>query len=544
MREAAEKLRTSSLLQKFFQRLLGEARHLAADGCSFKVVNQDLYVELRRAGQDLKTTKLDAVWFPLLSEWLTERRADWRHDSAEVLLKDGSLAGLALALAVEQSLASFNVVMQEGTLGLEINDLVFEPLAAGFEALGLTDFIQHNLEELAGAAEGVILICGPGDQDLRLSLSSLLSLYGWHYIGDLRTSDVRRSLPALSTKDLVVTSVAASDAWEAYQGLGLLGLESAVKLRAIVLQMFLPRICASCATEQRWSPEQLGLLHPALRSVQPTKGRIGTGCQVCSGTGIKGKIGIQSFLRVDQDYFGRPDNKADLSLLRQFFDGGLRPLLVDGLKKAQAGLVAFDQVVSYCPVLSADFQRIYVERGRVNSVAVPASLVEQRGCICPSISEELAEEGGRGSSSDGPLFTVSRGGRVRKAPLLLVVEDDLDQRQILELVFNSAGFSVMLAADGQEAWQQVEIEIPDLVVTDLMMPVMDGITLLQRLKADSRFKDIPVLVLTVVSDVDKEYELLAAGADDYCEKSVQRKILLKRIENLLRRSGATVSKAT
>ena len=75
------------------------------------------------------------------------------------------------------------------------------------------------------------------------------------------------------------------------------------------------------------------------------------------------------------------------------------------------------------------------------------------------------------------------------------------------------------------------------------MPKMDGSDLVKRLKNDSKLKEIPILVLTVISDVDKEYALLTLGADDYCEKTIQRKILLRRVENLLKRAGHVVQLA-
>jgi len=125
------------------------------------------------------------------------------------------------------------------------------------------------------------------------------------------------------------------------------------------------------------------------------------------------------------------------------------------------------------------------------------------------------------------------------AALILVVEDDPDQQNILQMVFKSEGYQVCLATDGKHGLEVARTKKPDLIVSDLMMPNLDGAGLLTAIRADELLKRIPVLILTVVSDAEKEYQLLDMGADDYCEKNVQRKILLKRIENLLRRSRAT-----
>ena len=121
-------------------------------------------------------------------------------------------------------------------------------------------------------------------------------------------------------------------------------------------------------------------------------------------------------------------------------------------------------------------------------------------------------------------------------PLVMVVEDDSDQRSIIEMVLKDNDYDVAVACDGVEALRLMAKIKPDLIISDLMMPNLDGTELVKRLKSDKRFSSIPILILTVLGDLEKEYALLSLGVDDYCEKTVQRKILLKRIENLLKRS--------
>jgi CheY-like chemotaxis protein len=122
-------------------------------------------------------------------------------------------------------------------------------------------------------------------------------------------------------------------------------------------------------------------------------------------------------------------------------------------------------------------------------------------------------------------------------PKILIVEDDADHSSVLEAVLKGVNYRVDSASNGLDALQILEKEHFDLIVCDVMMPKMNGAEFINRLRSDSRYWGIPILVLTVVSDPDKEYALLNIGADDYCEKTVKRKILLKRIENLLTRSS-------
>ncbi|MCO6431894.1 MAG: response regulator [Deltaproteobacteria bacterium] len=124
----------------------------------------------------------------------------------------------------------------------------------------------------------------------------------------------------------------------------------------------------------------------------------------------------------------------------------------------------------------------------------------------------------------------------RSRALILLAEDDPDQRDLIAMVLKDEKYDVISCGDGDEAWILLQKEIPDLVITDVMMPGVDGPELIKRLKGEARTKNIPVLVLTVLDDREKEFSLLSLGADDYCEKTMQRKILLKRVENLLKRS--------
>ena len=92
------------------------------------------------------------------------------------------------------------------------------------------------------------------------------------------------------------------------------------------------------------------------------------------------------------------------------------------------------------------------------------------------------------------------------------------------------------AEDGIEALEKVKKEKPDLIVADYIMPRMNGIKLVKKLKADKKTHHIPILMLTSVDDVDAEVIVMKAGADDYLTKPVNRKRLLVRVASLLRRT--------
>jgi len=118
---------------------------------------------------------------------------------------------------------------------------------------------------------------------------------------------------------------------------------------------------------------------------------------------------------------------------------------------------------------------------------------------------------------------------------ILVVEDDATLRAQLVQAIAGAGHTVEAAADGREAHYLGEVEDFDLVVLDLGLPLLDGLTVLRRWRAAAR--NMPVLILTARSAWQEKVAGIDAGADDYLAKPFQMEELLARLRALLRRRG-------
>lgn len=131
--------------------------------------------------------------------------------------------------------------------------------------------------------------------------------------------------------------------------------------------------------------------------------------------------------------------------------------------------------------------------------------------------------------------------RENKLASVLIVDDDPDVRRLVEMKLELEGLLTITASNGEEALAALENESVDLVVLDLMMPVMDGLEACRRLRADQRFTDLPVLMLTArahYTDVEKGFE---AGATDYVVKPFSPRELLARVRSILDRSMVGVS---
>ena len=123
---------------------------------------------------------------------------------------------------------------------------------------------------------------------------------------------------------------------------------------------------------------------------------------------------------------------------------------------------------------------------------------------------------------------------------VLIVEDDKNIAELLQLYLEKEGYAVTLAYDGGEGLTKFRAINPDLVVLDVMMPVMDGFALCKTIRQESK---IPVIMLTAKSQTDDKVAGLKGGADDYITKPFEMKEVLARIEAVLRRtSGATAEK--
>lgn len=122
------------------------------------------------------------------------------------------------------------------------------------------------------------------------------------------------------------------------------------------------------------------------------------------------------------------------------------------------------------------------------------------------------------------------GGRV------LVVEDEEILLAGLREELSGGGYQVEGAMDGLEGLEKVKTFKPDLILLDLLMPKMDGMEMLQKLKADSETRDIPVVVLTNLSDYEKISEALSLGAMDYLVKANYKlEDLLEKVRTVMAR---------
>jgi two-component system, cell cycle response regulator DivK len=116
---------------------------------------------------------------------------------------------------------------------------------------------------------------------------------------------------------------------------------------------------------------------------------------------------------------------------------------------------------------------------------------------------------------------------------ILVVEDQEDNRRIIRDLLSSAYFEVIEAVTGEEGVALAHARLPDLILMDIQMPVLDGYEATRQIKADARLQHIPIIVVTSYALSGDDAKARAAGADDYVAKPFTPRELLAKIREFL-----------
>ncbi len=124
-------------------------------------------------------------------------------------------------------------------------------------------------------------------------------------------------------------------------------------------------------------------------------------------------------------------------------------------------------------------------------------------------------------------------------PRILIIEDERDMTDVLKYNLEKEGYEVMISHDGQEGLRKAQMQIPDLIILDWMLPTLRGDEICRELRAGERTRSVPILILTAKSEETDQIVGFSMGADDYVTKPFLVKVLMQRIKALLRRAETT-----
>ena len=185
---------------------------------------------------------------------------------------------------------------------------------------------------------------------------------------------------------------------------------------------------------------------------------------------------------------------------------GFRTITMDGITKAMQGLTTIDEIFRVAPP--------EVKR----SASTPAADAP--------VQEETASEESYFAKPPPSMRSAS-------PKRILVVDDSAVIRKLVTHYLEAEGYLVAAAENGLDGLKMASMEKPDLIISDFLMPKMDGLEFIKKLKSQLSTRFIPVIMLTAKDEVESEVEVIDAGADDYLTKPVVPKRLLVRVNRLL-----------
>lgn len=117
---------------------------------------------------------------------------------------------------------------------------------------------------------------------------------------------------------------------------------------------------------------------------------------------------------------------------------------------------------------------------------------------------------------------------------ILLVEDEPTSQELVKYLLEERGHKVLVASNGESGWEMALKHAPDLIILDVMMPKMSGVSLCERLKGDARFSRVPVLFLSALGQREEVAMGLKAGGNGYIVKPFEPREFQKKVEEMLR----------
>jgi type II secretory ATPase GspE/PulE/Tfp pilus assembly ATPase PilB-like protein/RNA polymerase subunit RPABC4/transcription elongation factor Spt4 len=352
-------------------------------------------------------------------------------------------------------------------------------------------------------------------------------------------------------------------------------------LLGVVAQRLVRKICPQCNEEYTPQESTLNFIRLATDRPLPEKYWRGRGCESCDFTGFRGRLGVYEILEItDKIKELIFTGASSVQIAREASTAGMKTLMDDGIEKVRLGMTTLEEVMRVvtverrgkkaCPLcnhfLEDDFlicpyctdesthlcfycgkplkpewricpfcQKRTVEPhkaqaldqvvpGAVQQAAVPVRAAVAQTAVVPA------------AVAPAPPPPEPEHEETLSKPKILVVDDDLNLAELLKRFLEREFYDVTVAHNGREAIEQVYLNKPDLIITDVVMPEMDGIELCRKLKSQLMTSFIPIIMLTRQSDLETEVEGFEVGADDFLPKPVEFPKLIARVGMVLRRA--------
>ena len=360
-------------------------------------------------------------------------------------------------------------------------------------------------------------------------------------VGEIRDKETASiAIQASLTGHLVLSTLHTIDAASSVARLLDIGVESykiGAALKGVIAQRLVRRLCQHCKAPvsapvaerlRRWIPEGAPLFKAS-------------GCSECSTTGYRGRLALLEVLVANSDVerriaAGEPTDR----IVAAARAGGMRSLWDSGIEHVLSGDTDLEELRRVIEVpmdqLTArrDDQsepRLLSPTPRSNATPVRSATVAPapvRAPAPPPRQESFLPESALELVDD-----IIPSARRKGQHTVLLVEDEEPLRRVLRDLLERDGFTVVEAADGMAALDEIDRASPDAVVLDLNLPRLDGYGVLARLRSRAATAHLPVIVLTAKADEDNEVRVFQSGANDFLTKPFRPRALAARLRALI-----------
>ncbi|MEW6672772.1 MAG: type II/IV secretion system protein [Thermodesulfobacteriota bacterium] len=330
-------------------------------------------------------------------------------------------------------------------------------------------------------------------------------------VGEIRDGETAAiALQAAQTGHLVLSTLHTNDAPAAVTRLMDLGVESFLISDALLMvagQRLVRGICPHCKISDPLSFQFVKQLPIDLRNTKEATFWKGAGCEKCQYTGYSGRLGIYEVLKITPAVKGIiAAGVSALKIKTAALKEGFRPMFLDGIHKALNGLTTLEEVFRVAPPEVETVDQEYISTPGPKEGKLP--------------EEELPVE---------TSFSI----KSVKPKKILVADDNQIIIKLLVNILESENYHVVSTDNGLDALKMAHQEKPDLIITDYLMPQLNGMELIKKIKSQLSTRVIPIIMLTAKDEVDAEVAVIDAGADDYLTKPLNAKRILARVARLL-----------
>jgi type IV pilus assembly protein PilB len=334
-------------------------------------------------------------------------------------------------------------------------------------------------------------------------------------VGEIRDRETAGiAIEASQTGHLLLSTLHTNDAPTTITRLIDLGIEPfkiTSSLTGVLAQRLVRRVCSVCAVTSEPPPKMLEQLGLHTTRIDGAQWKTATGCAACYQSGFRGRLAIHELLEITADLRELIHQKApDYTIRHMARQHGMCTLLEDGIAKAAMGMTTLEEVLRSAPRTEAQ---------KTQSRPASSALHTPAAAPAPVLT------------TPPPAALTRISPQSSTPPNVLVLEDDADTQTLLQLILEKNGYAVTIAGDGIEALMQLGGQRFDLILSDVNMPNMDGIQLLEI--ANQKDLQIPVIFLTADDTEACEQRCLELGATDYIKKPIKKDIVLLRVKKAL-----------